>query len=82
MAPRKPKPQANELFAIHVDGRIVDARVWKDFTDRYGGAQLFGWRPPKKVYLKVGHAKAALRQLPAEIRANATIVRYVPAQES
>jgi len=40
----------------------------------YGGNVLYGWKPPKKVYYKVGHAKSAYTLLPEKIRSLCVIV--------
>lgn len=70
--------QKNEIFAIHVDGKIVDTKIWREFSKKYGTGQLYGWRPPKKIYMKLGHAKAALHHLPQQVQKKAKIVRYIP----
>lgn len=68
----------NELFALHYEGELLGPDVWKKYSSKYGGNSLYGWRPPKKVYYKYGHAKNGLRHLPKEIQEDVKIVRYVP----
>ena len=69
---------ANEIYALHYKGELVSASVWKEHSKNYGGQQLYGWRPPKKMYAKVGHARAALRHLPQAMQDDVEIMRYVP----
>ncbi len=71
---------SNELYAIHWKDKLLHPDLWKKYSGRYGqsSSYLYGWRPPKKVYHKLGHAKAGLSHLPAQIRKDCKIVRYVP----
>ena len=71
---------SNEIYAIHYDGHLLEPNIWEKYSDKYGetGNRLQGWKPQKKLYYKVGHAKTALAHLPAQIRKKAVIVRYIP----
>ena len=69
-----------ELFAICLEGEVLEASVWKKYSASYGGAGLYGWRAPKKIYYKLGHAKNALNHLPQQIQDLVEIVRFVPAE--
>ena len=81
-----PKPKRktlpNELFALHLDGQMLHPAVWANYSERYGkvGEWIQGWRPPKKVYHSIGHARVGIGQLPAELRGKVEIVRYTPAE--
>lgn len=72
------KDVKNEVFAIHWKGQLLHPNIWKEFSDKYGTNGLYGWRPPKKLYYKIGHAKCALSHLPEMVRNDCKIVRYVP----
>lgn len=77
----KAKSQSsNELYAIHFRGELLQPDIWKKYSDRYGSLGLYGWRPPKKIYHKLHHARTALRQLPKEIQDDCAIVRYIPGE--
>ncbi len=69
---------ANEIFAIHFEGELLHPDIWRDYSKNYGSSGLHGWRPAKKFYYKIGHAKCALTHLPAQVRAKCEVVRYVP----
>lgn len=81
-----PKPKRktlpNELFALHLEGQMLHPAVWANYSAKYGNAKdwIMGWRPPKKVYHSIGHARVGLGQLPAELRGKVEIVRYIPAE--
>lgn len=68
----------NELFVLHLNGERLDPKIWKKYSKNYGNNQLYGWRPPKKVYYTIGHARNGIRYLPKEIQPDIQIVRYVP----
>lgn len=72
---------ANEVFALHLDGELLHPNIWDKYTEQYGNNSLYGWRPPKKLYYKIGHAKTAIKHLPEQIRDRVTIVRYTPENE-
>lgn len=73
----------NEIYAIHLDGQLLQLDVWKQYSSKYGeyGSQLQGWKPPKRFYYKLHHAKNGVRHLPPQIRDKVKIVRYIPADE-
>ncbi len=71
--------QVNEVYALHLDGELLEGNVWKKYSKKYGTNGLYGWKPPKRIYYKLGHAKNGLSHLPAEIRSKVEIVRYIPA---
>lgn len=73
--------QTNELYALHLDGKLLEGNIWKEYSSKYGLNGLHGWRPPKRIYYKLYHAKNAIRHLPQEIRNRVEIVRYVPSMQ-
>lgn len=75
----EPKPN-NELFVIHFHGEILEPNVWRKYSKNYGGSGLYGWRAPKKIYYKLGHARSALTHLPLEVQKDCEIVRYHPGE--
>lgn len=72
----------NEVWAIHLDGELLKADCWHKYSKKYGinGKNLYGWRPPKKIYYEQRHAKIAVAHLPDEIKNKVEVVKYVPAQ--
>jgi len=58
----------------------MEPGIWKNYTDNYGATWLQGWRPPKKIYYKLHHAKNAIRHLPKEIQSEVQIIRYLPGE--
>jgi hypothetical protein len=79
---KKKEEKVNELFALHLDGEMIDQYIWTDYSDKYGvfARNLYGWRVPKKVYYKIHHAKNGLRHLPKQIQKYVEIVRYLPSE--
>ncbi len=73
------KQPQNELYALHLDGELLEGNVWKKFSTKYGTNGLYGWKPPKRIYYKLHHAKNGLSHLPIEIRNKVEIVKYIPA---
>ncbi len=69
---------ANELFALHLNGELLDPKIWKKYSQNYGTNELYGWRPPKRIYYTRGYAKSGIRNLPKQIQADIEIVRYIP----
>jgi len=71
----------NEIWALHLDGKLISSNIWKEYSTRYGGNSLYGWRKPKRLYMKIGHAKSAIHHLPKEVQDKVEIVKYIPAKE-
>jgi hypothetical protein len=69
---------SNKIFVLHLDGKIITPNIWKKFSNNYGNNSLYGWRPSKKMYMTLGHAKAAISHLPEQIRDKVEIVEYTP----
>lgn len=69
---------SNEIYAIHFEGQLLQPDIWKQYSDKYGatGANLQGWKPPKRFYYKLHHAKNGLRHLPYQIQDKCEIVKY------
>lgn len=68
-----------EVFAILLDGEVVSQKVIKKHFPSYGQNELYGWRPPKRVYYKLGHARAGLKHLPEQIQKKVKIHKFVDA---
>lgn len=65
-----------ELFVLMLDGHILTPDSFKEYWKKYGEAQLYGWRPPKKVYYTLGAAKNGLRFVPAQIKDKVEIHKF------
>lgn len=72
----KPKVY-KELFALVLDGNILTPDSFKEFWKNYSSNELYGWRPPKKIYYTIGYAKAGRHHVPAQIRDRVEIHRFV-----
>ena len=72
------KSKSNEVWALHLDGKLLDWNVWKEYSTKYGDNGLYGWKPPKRLYYTRGHASAGRSHLPEQIRDKVEIVRYLP----
>lgn len=70
---KEPKTHPNTLYAIHYKGQLLGSFKWGD-----GAPNLYGWRPPKKVYWKLGLAKSGATHLPEDILDDCEIVEYAP----
>jgi hypothetical protein len=59
-------------------GEIVTPESFKKYWKNYGDADgwLQGWRPPKKVYYTVGHAKSGFAHIPSEIKPLVSIAEF------
>lgn len=64
----------NVLYALHYKGKLLGTFKWE------GGntSVLYGWRPPKKIYFKIGQANCGVSHLPQEIIDDIEIVMYGP----
>ena len=72
------KEQPNEVWALHLNGKILTGNVWKEYSSKYGDNGLQGWKPPKRLYFTRGHASAGRSHLPQQIKDKVKIVRYLP----
>lgn len=72
---KEPKTHRNTLYAIHYKGQLLGS-----FQLEGGNASSYlqGWRPPKKVYWKLGLAKSGATHLPEDILDDCEIVEYAP----
>jgi len=68
-----------ELFVLVLNGNILTPDSFREYWKNYGNADLYGWRPPKKIYYTIGHAKAGRRFVPREIRNKVEIHKFVSA---
>jgi len=78
----KKEKENNILYALHLDGKLLSAKIWEEYSKNWGYADgLYGWRPPKRIYYKLGHAKNGIRHLPKQIQNKVKIVIYKPVEE-
>ena len=76
--------QGNELFALHLGGKMLDISAIRSIERQVkpmGSYSRFR-RIPKKIYQTRGAAKSAIalmKWLPQDIRDSIEIVRYIPA---
>ncbi len=56
---------------------LVSAQSFKKYWPNYGGNNLHGWRPPRKVYHTLPAAKSGLRFVPKDIRDKVAIYELV-----
>lgn len=72
---KDPKTHENIIYAIHYKGQLLGSFKWEG-----GGASSYlqGWRPPKKVYWKLGLARSGATHLPEDILDECEIVEYAP----
>lgn len=77
---KKPKIYS-ELYALVIDGNILTPDSFTQYWKGYGttGSQLYGWRPPKKIYYTLGAAKNGLRFVPKEIKDKVEIHKFTSA---
>lgn len=73
---KKPKIY-KELYVLVLDGNILTPDSFKEYWKNYGDQQLYGWRPPKKIYYTLGTAKTGLHYVPTQIRDRVEIHKFV-----
>lgn len=76
------KPEAEDtpetLYVLYYKGKPMSARFGKSISEDYGQNDLYGWRPPKKVYYELRYARSAAKRVPEKLRKFVTIVEYGP----
>lgn len=72
---KDPKTHPNTIYAIHYKGQLLGSFKWEGGNYR---SNLYGWRPPKKVYWKLGLARSGATHLPEDILDDCEIVEYAP----
>lgn len=70
---KDPKTHPNTIYAIHYKGQLLGSFKWGS-----GAPNLYGWRPPKKVYWKLCLARSGATHLPEDILDDCEIVEYAP----
>ncbi len=65
-----------DLYVLMLDGNILTPDSFKQYWKNYGGQQLYGWRPPKKIYYTLGAAKNGIRCVPVQIRDRVEIHKF------
>lgn len=71
---KEPKTNENIIYAIHHKGQLLGSYQWRNGAASY----LQGWRPPKKVYWKLGLARSGATHLPENLLDDCEIVEYAP----
>lgn len=71
---KEPKTHSNTIYAIHYKGQLLGSFKWGNGASDY----LYGWRPPKKVYWKLGLARSGATHLPEDILDDCEIMEYAP----
>jgi len=72
---KDPKTHENIIYAIHYKGQLLGSFKWEGGN---ASSYLQGWRPPKKVYWKLGLARSGATHLPEDILDECEIVEYAP----
>jgi len=73
---KEPETQdQNVLYALHYQGKLLGTFKWASGKPDY----LQGWRPPKKIYFKVGQANCGVSHLPKDVQKDIEIIEYRPA---
>lgn len=70
-----PKTHPNTIYAIHYKGQLLGSFKWEGGN---ASSYLQGWRPPKKVYWKLGLARSGATHLPEDVLDDCEIVEYSP----
>ncbi len=65
-----------ELYALVLDGKILTPTLFKEYWKNYGNNDLYGWKPPKKIYFTLGRAKAGKKWIPKELQDKVEIHRF------
>ncbi len=76
--------QYTKLYVLMLDGVILTPDSFQEYWKNYGttGSSLYGWRPPKKIYYTLGHARNGLRFVPEQIRDKVQIHVFESAGEA
>lgn len=71
------KDKKQELFAIvfKESMEILTPDSFKQYWPNYGSNNLYGWRPAKKVYYKLGHAKRGFSFIPDDLKPKLAIAK-------
>ncbi len=72
---KDPKTHPNTIYAIHYKGQLLGSFKWEGGN---ASSYLQGWRPPKKVYWKLGLARSGAAHLPEDVLDDCEIVEYAP----
>ena len=68
-----------KLYAITLKetGELLDPKSFRKYWPNYGGNQLYGWRPAKKIYNTLSRAKAGFNFIPHQIKKDVEISVFV-----
>lgn len=77
----KNEPQKTIYAIIFKDTQeILTPESFKKYWPNYGGNNLYGWRAPKKVYYKLGHAKTGFSHIPNKLKSKLAIAEFSPSK--
>ena len=71
-----------KLYAINFkdSGEILTPESFTKYWPNYGSSGLHGWRIPKKIYVKLGQAKAGFAHIPDELKPMLEISEFAKAE--
>lgn len=67
-----------EVFAIVFKdtNEILTPDTFKKYWPGYGSNNLYGWRPPKKIYYTIGTARSGFSHIPDKIKPKLAIATF------
>lgn len=73
----------SKIYALTIKktGEVLNPETFKKYWENYGGTSLRGWRPPKKMYYKEGHAKRGFAHIPDELKPHINITLFEAKQD-
>lgn len=63
-------------IAFKETGEPLTPESFKKYWPNYGRNDLYGWRPPKKVYYSLGNAKKGFVHIPDELKPKLVIAEF------
>lgn len=63
-------------IAFKETGEPLTPESFKKHWPNYGTNNLYGWRPPKKVYYSIGNAKKGFAHIPEELKPKLVIAEF------
>lgn len=72
-----------ELFVLVIKetSEILTPDSFTKYWKGYGKSDMYGWRPPKKIYYTLGGAKSGFNYIPDEIKPKITISKFVRGED-
>ncbi len=68
----------NEIYAIvwKESKEVLSPQSYEKYWPSYGQNSLYGWRPPKKIYFKLGLAKSGFSHIPEQMKPLLEIAKF------